>query len=343
MKRLLFIVLVSIVLVLPALAQNKAILIGISEYQPGSGWRSINANNDVILLKNKLEPKWDVKVLENKDATHDGIIRLLEKTTKEVSLGDTVFIHFSCHGQQMVPLVYDSIYEPDMLDEALVPYDALKQWSLNYDGHNHIRDDELSKYINQIRDKVGVGGMVVVTLDACHSDSMQRGEEEDKNDTRIYRGTSDIFGDPAAITDSIIKNRFKRDTCTITINNNSHVVYLSACLAHSQNAEIVDKDGNGYGSLSYSIAKVLDNYTFADSTKFLDEVVAKMDSLVQYQTPGIRASFKYTIPIAYKKSTQKNIPNTESNKAGKGNNYVFIIVLATITICIVLLMRRKKK
>ena len=229
MKRILIIAILWLAVSLPLMAQNTAALIGISQYQPGSGWRAINAHNDVELIKSKLSPLWEVIVLENESATHKGIIKLLDSISGSASPGDTVYIHFSCHGQQMVPITIDSIHDPDLLDEALVPYDALQQWSSNYDGCNHLRDDELSEYINSIRDKVGVNGMVVVVLDACHSDSMERGDGELNKDTiTIFRGTSKIFGNPIAV-DSLERYKFNRDTSIITINNNSEVVYISAC------------------------------------------------------------------------------------------------------------------
>ena len=340
MRRILFIVICYLALAIPLAAQNKAALIGISEYQPGSGWHTINAHNDIELIKSKLSPSWQVFILENESATHLGIIQLFEEIETASSPSDTVLIHFSCHGQQMIPII-NSEDEPDMLDEALVPYDAFKKWSPSYDGRNHLRDDELSKYINRIRDKVGASGMVIVTLDACHSDSMNKeGGNAVILDT-ICRGTSDIFGDSCIITDAIIKKRYVRDTSLITISNNSPVLYLSACQAHSQNAEIVLPDGIGYGSLSYSIACALDNASFANITEFLNNVVVFMDSLVPYQTPGIRASFNYTKPDL-KPEPIKATNTNEENHDGLNRNFIYILIAALALLVIIIWSIKKK-
>ena len=337
MIRILFIVLFWIALAIPLAAQKTAVLIGISKYPPQSGWRTINAHNDLALIKNKLDnTSWDVKVLENEAATHQGIINLLDHIAKTASPGDTIFIHFSCHGQQMVPLKKDTNSEPDLLDEALVPYDAIKQWSSSYDGHNHLRDDELSAHVNRIRNKVGASGFVIVALDACHSDSMERGDEDNSKDNlTILRGTSDIFGD-SIIVDSLIKNRYKRDTSKITIDNNSDVVYISACQSHSENSEIV-LNGKGYGSLSYSIANAINNGGLKNTTAFLDHVVIMMDSLVgeRGQKPGIRASFIYTRPNFNNNEENKSPPDkTTNNEQHHHTNYMLIAAFALLAILI---------
>lgn len=341
MKKPIIILLCSFFLSFSLVAQNKAILIGISDYRPESGWRSISAQNDIELLKASLAPDWNVTTLENEKATHDGIIKLLENIASQAVPGDTIFIHFSCHGQQMMPEVV-SDDEPDCLDEALIPYDALKNWTQNYKGHNHIRDNELAYYINLIRNSVGENGMVIVTLDACHSDDMHKDDGNPKSmDSTIYRGTSDIFGDPNRITDSVIKKRYARDTSIIAVNSNSDVFYLSACQAHSQNAEIVSPNGIGYGSLSYAIAKTMKNGAFNNIPAFLDQVIIEMDSLVPYQTPGIRASFNYTMPVIQTKSVIEK--TTEKKGAEKPHSNTFLYVIASIALLTLIIWRIAKK
>ena len=343
MRRKLLIVICWLTIALQLVAQNTAALIGISDYQPGSGWRAINAHNDVELIKSKLSSSWKVIVLENESATRQGITQLLNEITMTASPGDTVFIHFSCHGQQMVPLNIDNNTEPDMLDEALVPYDTYKKWSLSYDGRNHLRDDDLSSYINLIRDKVGVNGMVIVSLDACHSDCMDKDGNPINSDSTsvVYRGTADIFGDSTLITASVKAKRYIRDTSTIASDNISEVVYISACQTHSQNAEIVDSNGTGYGSLSYSIATALDSSSFSNITQFLDKVVVSMDSLVPYQTPGIRASFSYTMPNLESKTVQNNSTITQNNNGQ--SHHIGYILIAAFALLAILIWRIKKK
>ena len=331
------VILLGLLLTIPLLAQKKAILIGVSDYPEGSGWCKLNAHNDVRLLRDLLSSDWDVTVLEDRQATHNGIVSILNKVAKSSSLGDTVLIHFSGHGQQMLPSEVDPLHDPDMLDEAIVPYDAQKDWSPNYTGQNHLRDNEFGGIIDAIRKKVGTGGLVIAVLDACHSDSMQRVPDEDVDTTMVYRGTSDIFGE--IITDDVIKKRFNRDTSKIEINNNAAVVYLSACQANSRNAEIITKEGVRYGSLSYAVAGALGDRGVRDVTAFLDRVVVAMDSLVPYQRPGIRASFEYHRSPVLKEDII--VLNKGEDASGARTDWIIILAVA-LAILIILAWGLKK-
>lgn len=321
-------------------AKNKAVLIGVSSYPENSGWCKLSAHNDVTLLYGLLSPKWDVTILEDSQATHRGIVSTLEKTAKTVSLGDTVLVHFSGHGQQMLPIESDPIYDPDYLDEAIVPFDAKKVWTPDYTGQNHLRDNEFGALIDAIRNKAGVNGLVIVVLDACHSDSMQRDPDEDSDTTVVCRGTSDIFGE--VITNDAIKNRFKRDTSKIGIEDNATVVYLSACQANSRNAEILSPDGVGYGSLSFAIARALEEVGVKDVNAFLDRVVMSMDTMVPYQTPGIRASFDYQYPEIHEDVT--SLPFVEEKERNSSETFILALAtaLALLLVLVVIWIKRKK-
>ena len=337
MRKLTFIFLLFCVAI-TSVARNKAVLIGVSNYPEGSGWCKLNAHNDLTLLGSVLSPEWDIIVLEDRKATYDGIVSLLDKTAKSTSLGDTVLIHFSGHGQQMLPIEADSLHDPDLLDEAIIPYDAKKDWSPDYTGKNHLRDNEFGGLIDAIRNKAGVDGLVVVILDACHSDSMQRDSDGDVDTTCVYRGTSDIFGE--VITDSAIKKRFNRDTSKIEINHAATVVYLSACQAHSKNAEITLPNGNGYGSLSYAVAEALKHGKLNDMKAFLDRVVTAMDTLVRYQTPGIRASFDYQRPEIITVVT----PPTPVRDEDVSHSKIYILAIAAaLALLLVLIWKMKRK
>lgn len=292
-QRLLYIIL-GIVLASPLPAQNKAVLFGVSDYPEGSGWCHLSSHNDVSLLISKLPKTVDIISLEDNEATHSNIIKTLKSIANSVSKGDTVFIHFSCHGQQMLPASFQD-KEPDGLDEAIIPFDAKMRRTSSYNGENHLRDNELSDLIDGIRNQLGANGLVFVSLDACHSDSMDKGVEDSLMVSKtIYRGTSEIFGDD--VPEDVIRLRYKRDTSTVVVNNNAAVVYLSACQTHSRNAEIIANDGIGYGSLSYALAQAFDEAYLSDIGGFIDCIIRKMDKLVPYQTPGVRASFVYDMP-----------------------------------------------
>ena len=285
------VILLWLLLAVPMTAQNKAILIGVSNYPEGSGWCKLNAHNDVTLLKEALPPAWDVTILEDNNATHKGIVHALKKASQTVDIGDTVFVHFSGHGQQMLPIEEDPLYDPDMLDEAIIPFDAKKTWARDYTGQHHLRDNEFGELIDGIRNKAGTDGLVIVVLDACHSDSMERGNEDSSMDGKVFRGAYDIFGQ--SVPDSLYKHRFKKDTSRIQINSNAQVVYISACQAHSRNQEIITQSGDSYGSLSYAVAHSLDDNGLSCLPSFLDGVKEVMGIIVPGQRPMIRASFVY--------------------------------------------------
>lgn len=320
------VIILFLLIVSPLYADKYALLVGVSQYPQESGWGNISADNDIDFLKKVLSPTWNVITLENEQATRDGIIGSFDSLSSIVSDGDTLLIHFSCHGQQMLPL----INECDFLDEALIPYDAEKKWSDNYKGENHLRDDELSKHIDTLRNVVGENGLVIVALDACHSDSMDKAKENDNDDGVIYRGTGDIFGEN--IPDTILVKRYARDTSKIGIDKNSHVIYLSACEAYSKNAEIVH-NGKGYGSLSYATAKALANGEITDVKVFLDNIVISMDSLVPYQTPGVRTSFAYCKPeLNMEIADDTYSDNSQSKNKTLHIGFIILSIILFITI-----------
>jgi len=337
--RKLSVILVGLLFSIPVIAQKRAILIGVSDYPEGSGWCKLNAHNDVTLLKDALAPEWDIITLEDGKATHDGIVSTLRNAAITVSSGDTVLIHFSGHGQQMLPIETDSRHDPDMLDEAIIPYDAKKDWSPDYTGQNHIRDNEFGDLIEPIRNNAGVSGLVVVVLDACHSDSMQRIPDSAGGSIIGYRGTADIFG--RNITADEERNRYKRDTSRVIVDNNASVVYLSACQAYSRNAEITDPEGVGYGSLSYAVAGALKEGGIRDINKFLDCVVVAMDTLVPYQFPGIRASFDYQRPVI-SKDVKPQVNTSEDNKGAHLKAYMIAIALALALSLFIVIWRKKR-
>ena len=275
---------------LPCFAAKRAYLIGVSDYQD-SNWCHLSSDNDLRLISESLAGDWIITEIRNEKATHQGILDGLRVFRMLLSVGDTVLVHFSGHGQQMIQ-DEDDESEPDFLDEAIVPYDAYMHYSEHYKGECHIRDNDLSSVIDQMRNVLGPRGLVVVTIDACHSDSMQRGKNRPFlvfRDNNTYRGTSEIFGE--TISDEILRKRFMRDKRPIEVNNNANVVYISACQAHSRNQEIKLKDGRQYGSLSYAVAQSIQSLNAFNASELIELVLSNMKEFVPYQKPSVRKSF----------------------------------------------------
>ena len=258
MRKSLFIVLALFFIMSAAFPQRRALLVGISNYPVQSGWSHISSQNDLGILNDVLVQRgFSVDILSESDATFNNITDKLRYLYKNVQKRDTLLIHFSAHGQQMLAL-NDSL-EPDGLDESIVPYDACSAYSDLYKGDKHLKDDVLSAFIDSIADAIGDGGLVVVSIDACHSDAMNRGVSDRKGDSAIVRGVRDIFdfGMLNPDKEDSLRNA-SQDTVVQIEKNGADVYYISACRSYEKNYECVI-NGIGYGSLSYCIFDLLNN------------------------------------------------------------------------------------
>jgi hypothetical protein len=232
---------------------NRALLVAIDQYPEKSGWSDIHATNDIqiiqpMLLQNGYKPE-NIQVLLNEAATKSAILKALDKLCALSHSGDYVYIHFSCHGQNMTDNNGD---EPDGLDEALIPYDARYRYSKGiYEGENHLRDDDLEKQLDKIRKKTGTSGNLIVLLDACHSGTGSR----DGDDEEYIRGTSYIFG--AENTGG--KNTINRTTTFSHKKgkNLSPITVFCACLPEEVNYEYRDNNRQYYGALSYAFCEMI--------------------------------------------------------------------------------------
>lgn len=228
---------------------RHALTVFISEYPQGSGWNSLNSSNDkeVILpmLHNLGYKDSNIICLEDTSATYFNIIAALEQITTKASKGDQVYIHFSCHGQQITDLNRDEalIDSRDKFDEALIPYDAFVAYGWNgYKGDKHLVDDTLNDWLGKIAIKVGKDGYVMLVADACHSGDLKR--EKVTNNYSGYRGTFDRFELPlqgVAMAKEIQEVKW---------------ISISACKDFQTNYEC-EYNGNRYGRLSLAISRVM--------------------------------------------------------------------------------------
>jgi len=185
-------ILLSCALNLGAQSNVRALFVGVSSYPEQSGWNVLNSANDLALLSKVLKargvPEENIHQLSDAEATLDGIEQALDLLTDEVKEGETVWFHFSGHGQQVQD---DNADELDGLDEALVPYDAQKNWEAGeYEGEKHLRDEKLGKRLIDLRLRLGKKGSLIITVDACHSGTGTRGYAN-------ARGTDVIMAEPA--------------------------------------------------------------------------------------------------------------------------------------------------
>lgn len=267
MKRILFIITISIFTQL-VMAQNKrALLVGISDYQcinKYGGWNNIHGKNDVDLLSTTLKDNGvSVSCLSDKEATKSGIIKALNKLVSQCKSGDIVYLHFSTHGQPFEDISGD---EDDGWDESIVPVDAPIEYTKGkYEGENHLIDDELNEYCTKIRKAIGTNGTLYVVIDACHAGKASMGIEED-----VIRGTKAGFTRSGRYyrPQKLEKSNYYNIPSSPSLGK---VVFIEACRSYQVNKEIVE-GGKYYGALSYYINQVLSNRILSKDTQWVEAV-----------------------------------------------------------------------
>ena len=167
---------------------RRALVIGIGEYEDPA-WVRINGDMDVTLVVDMLKPNGfrDIVTLTQKEAAKSAIVKEFTALAERCSEGDTVYIHFSGHGQRMTDIDGD---EEDGWDESWIPYDAYRKYCDQDHGEKHLSDDEVGVLLMNIRKKVGVSGLIAVVVDACHAGDSTRKPEKD---TSVRRGVYDNF------------------------------------------------------------------------------------------------------------------------------------------------------
>lgn len=254
MKRVILILLLSALSVI-GMAQNRhALLIGIGQYPKESGWRAIDGDTDVPVMRQALIRQGfsgkDITELVNGQATKEGILKAIRRLTNISGKGDLVFILFSGHGQQITDTDGDekSDNPDDDFDEAWIPYDAGIAYKKGvYEGENHLTDDELNVLLYAIREKVGANGKIIVIADACHSGGGSRALTDD--DDAVMRGWSEEFVIP--------RNAWSRRTATSGVDREATDpwLYVAACGQYESNFEYKAGDGKYYGVLTYIISQ----------------------------------------------------------------------------------------
>lgn len=227
-------------------AERWAIIVGIGNYPEGSGWKSINGDQDIGLIAPILQSNGFAEsriiTLANDDATKRNIQNAIDSLALNLRQGDIVYFHFSGHGQLITDIDGD---EGDYgYDESIVPYDAKTAYDSNgYRGENHIIDDELNGWLMDIRKRIGNDGKLIVVLDACHSGGGSRDEDDDDNEETI-RGVRDVFKLPAP------------DLCSRVSRNPIDWICISACRSYQSNYEYKADEGRVYGRLSFALSTI---------------------------------------------------------------------------------------
>ncbi|MBR5640375.1 MAG: caspase family protein [Muribaculaceae bacterium] len=260
-------------------SKRKALLIGVGNYtkhrggNKDTGWDDLSSLNDIALLQEHLIAlDFKVVTITDEAATHAGIINALNTLAAKDCChpGDTLIVHFSGHGQQIVDIVGD---EKDNKTETFIPFDALKKPTKEYNmAQNHLKDDEINDYIIAITNKIGANGVLLVTLDACHSENATLGDnkkngEKHKN-TKIRTGDYFQSEELDKLYKKYDESKAKKPRYI------SHFYALSACKSTEVNYEYKDEAGalgvkdREYGSLSFALCRELANLKKGEKIDF---------------------------------------------------------------------------
>lgn len=269
---------------------GRALIVAIGEYPIDGGWENIHGDNDGVLMAELLNRQYYTQIilLKNEKATKESIVNSLQQLCDNTVPGDYLFLHFSCHGQQMMDLSGD---EEDGLDEALIPYDAMF-WYLPgvYEGEKHLCDDELGSWIDKLRRKAGRAGQVFILLDACHSGTANR-----YTPNLFIRGVNMIFAPDGYCPKS--GTNLKRSMNLKSLDNLAPALVLSACKPEETNYEYYSRKARcHYGKLTYSFVQVAtqksSTFVAADWCKAIEKTMRQLPSgsLTRLQHPYMECS-----------------------------------------------------
>jgi hypothetical protein len=251
------------------------------------GWGKLSSLNDVPLITNALQKQRfeNQNIITIIDATAEQMLAGFRSLKAKLKPGDIVVIHYSGHGVQLAD---DNGDEPDGLDEALVPIDAV--YDIKASG-KYLRDDYLGVIFSEIRLILGQKGHLLVFLDSCHSGSASRGNAVARGDLKplISQKTSSKpeVGAGQSLADQPIKTR------TLSSSDLARFVVFSGSSSNESNYEAA-VDGQTYGSLSYSVSKVLNQLDSKDTYRHVfARVRSEMAAIGQRQTPVLEGDVDY--------------------------------------------------
>ncbi|MCM1139247.1 MAG: caspase family protein [Muribaculum sp.] len=283
-------------------ATNRALVVGIGNYNTDrTGWSKIHGDNDVDLivagLINNGYSRSNILTLKNSAATKTAIVSSLERLANVCKPGDMVMFHFSGHGQPISDLNGDERTSSTIgFDESIIPYDAYrtpryKVNGRNYQGENHLIDDQLNGLFDAIKKKIGQKGCLFISIDACFSQGMEMDDDtllssEELAQIGPARGTSHKF-------------RLDRSNYLSTLpkpkdfSQGGKLIIVSACKATERNFEYKLDSNTIYGSLSYYLSELLKKD--ADFNRW-----EKCFKERKYLSSGIFVSVQHPVVKSYK-------------------------------------------
>lgn len=244
MKKALTIVLLTVIALTSGAMTRRALVFGLGK-QADPMWGHIHGDNDIVYVLQLLQRMGytDVTTLKNEQATKQAMADAFTALANRCEQGDRVYIHYSGHGQLMTDVDGDEALKwnnsHSQWDESWIPYDAYMNYGPNDQGEKHLCDDEIARYLQAIRNKIGQRGELVVVVDACHSgDATCANGDEDEECVRGVDTKFIIPLQPERPTPQPIEESWRT---------------ISACKPFQLSTEIKDKQ---VGKLTYALYKL---------------------------------------------------------------------------------------
>ena len=223
---------------IPASAGIRALLVDIGETAPGSGFDSLAATpNDMESMRNLLVERFgadpsDIRVLQNSDATCQGIQKAFRSHLIDSCRADDVVVFFVAgHGTQVPDVGPDFGDEKDHEDEVVLTYDYDFQKPETW-----LNDDIIHHLLRQVPSR-----HVLVLFDTCSSGT----------GTRDCRGIDSPF-DWKAVPGSDL-----RDVSMNDASAGDRQLFISACKADEKAESIRDEAKDcSVGAFTYSFTQV---------------------------------------------------------------------------------------
>jgi hypothetical protein len=178
-----------------------------SRFAPGYEWPDLRGPlNDVesmhLLLRDTYEfQEKNIRILTDRQATRDGILKAFDDLIAATQSGDTVVFFFAGHGSQrlntMVGVNTSMLSKEENRDQTIVPADA-------YKGVFDIRDKELAQRFNRILDDKKA--RMIAIFDSCHSGTMARGLPINGVARTLEYDDRDVAKDPTAYKGADLKH-----------------------------------------------------------------------------------------------------------------------------------------
>lgn len=273
-----------------------ALLIGIGQYEPANGWEALSSRNDVALMVATLQKrgvnKANIHTLTDQRATKAGIERALKTLADTIPPGSQLIILYAGHARQLPD---DSGDEADGYDEAIVPYDAPPA-RRNLPG-GYLRDDDLNQYITSIRTTLGPEGRLWLIFDACHSQTLNRGQVAQRMRGGIAPLGLTSTKQPSDRRDGARKaasDWYERKSIPGKL---APYVLFSATTDGGPNFETTDASGQALGPLTRAVSEAWATLASTETYRSLFvRVAVSMARYAPYQQPGLEGDADTFMP-----------------------------------------------